>query len=214
MINESIKIILVDDHKLVQDGLFAILKDNPRYEIIATAENGDKLLSIISSLHSLPDLVIMDINMPVLNGIDTTKVLKEKYPEIKVLILTMHDGTIYYNKVVAAKADGFVPKNTDKDTLLKAIEAIFLGGEYFYNVQKPGLAERAVEESDGQIELSNREIEVLKLIAEGFSNKEIAGKLGISHRTVDTHRTNLKNKLNVHSIAGLIRYAFKHGHII
>ena len=203
------KILVVDDHQLVRDGFMAILSNTDRFEILGELENGQEVLPFIKNLENTPDIILMDLDMPGLNGIETTKRIKSSFPEIKVLILTMHDDNISHNMAVAAKANGFMAKNISSDELIKAIETILSGEDYF---QKRLSKTKAVGFSTpSNIVLTSREEEVLKSIANGLSNKEIAQQLGISHRTVDTHRTNLKEKLKVNGIAGLVRFAFKSG---
>lgn len=205
----KIKLLLVDDHQLVRDGFLSILKDSEHFDMLGALGDGQQVLPFIRQLQQVPDIVLMDLDMPRLNGTQTTKKLKEAFPNIKVLILTMHDTTVSYNMAVAAKADGFMIKNADVKELMQAIDTIAKGGKHFPKRERQ--KDAFIETDQELVKLTGREKEVLKSIANGLSNKEIAEELGISHRTVDTHRTHLKEKLGVNGIAGLVRYAFKIG---
>ena len=161
----------------------------------------------------------MDIDMPVLNGIEATKLIKEKFPHVKVIILSMHNESGLIKTLLKTGADGYVLKNADRSELLEAIKMVSGGKSYFSADVTRSLA--VGDENPGSgfhkenkvADLTTREIEILKLIAEGYSNKEIGDKLFISHRTVDTHRTNLMKKLDVNNVAGIIRFAISNGFI-
>ncbi|HWS00997.1 MAG TPA: response regulator transcription factor, partial [Prolixibacteraceae bacterium] len=175
--------------------------------------NGKEALQLLPVVE--PDLVLMDIDMPVMNGINALKEIKKTNPAIRVIILSMHAEAGMIKSLVDLGADGYLLKSCSQDELLRAIRSVALGQSYFSHgvtLSLLGAKGNGFQAVSQQAEiLSDRETEVLQLIAEGFSNKEIGAKLFISHRTVDTHRTNLMKKLNVNNIAGLISYAIKRG---
>lgn len=211
-----IKIIIADDHQLVAEGLKSIIEQDGQCKVIALAKNGAELLRQLEIV--LPDLVLMDIDMPVMNGIEAMQHIQKQFPELKVIVLSMHEEKGLVRKFTDMGAKGFVIKNTDQDELHLAIKRVMGGGQYFSATltmnmmsQNMGNIGDSMVFDNKKALLTEREIEILKLIAEGMSNKEIGDKLFISHRTVDTHRTNLMKKLEVSNIAGLIRYAIKNG---
>jgi len=212
---ENINLVIVDDHELVLDGFTSLLSNVSDMKVVAKASNGQELLSFLNN-HSpnasdeIVHLVLMDVDMPVMNGIQATKIVKAKYPEIKVLILTMHQEETLYNKLIAAQANGCIQKNANSNELIRAIRQVMTGKSYFNNKTKRAQKKKS-QISDDEVYLTSREKEVLKLVATGKSAKEIAGILNISYRTVDTHRTNLKDKLKVKNTAGMIRSAFQMG---
>lgn len=212
------KILVVDDHQLVLDGLSSIVKDLENFEILATAHNGKEALDISNVLQ--PDIILMDIDMPIMNGLEAMRRIKENNPKQAVIMLTMHNEASLIKKVMDIGADGYVLKNADRTEFYNALCAVSKGKSYFssevtqalLNPEKKVASKFDVSPDTIQLsKLTEREIDVLKLIAEGFSNKEIGDKLFISHRTVDTHRTNLMKKLDAHNIAGLIKFAIKNG---
>lgn len=212
-----IKIIITDDHQMVIDGLKSILDNSEGVKVIATANNGRELLRLLEIIDT--DVVLMDIDMPVMNGIETMQAIKNSNKSCKVIILTMHEERALVKKMTDSGAKGYLFKNSDKEELLLAIKRVHEGGVYFSSALTLNLlgAEKIEKgsTSEGNVAymLTDREIEILKLIASGLSNKEIGDQLFISHRTVDTHRTNLMKKLEINNIAGLIRFAIKNGYI-
>lgn len=209
---KKLRLLLVDDHQLVLDGLRNILEDVEYLHVVAEASNGKEALDLCRNLRI--DVILMDIDMPVMGGIEATKLLKEKYPQTKILILSMHNEKGVIQTVIDAGADGYLLKNSSQKELLQGINTVREGNKFFTPEVTMTLLNKNTSEitgNDGEViqNLTERELEILKLISEGFSNKEIGERLFISHRTVDTHRTNLMKKLNVHNIAGLIRFALK-----
>jgi DNA-binding NarL/FixJ family response regulator len=212
---KNIKILIVDDHEVVRDGLKNILLSLNNVAIAGEAANGEDAISMYDSLK--PELVIMDISMPGMNGIEATRIIKENDPNAKILILTMHDNQEYLNQIIRSGAKGFVLKNTDKEELLDAVKTVSSGENFFSKDISKLIIEnyiRSAKETDKnegykEVPLTKREIEILKLIAEGHSNQEIANKLYISYNTVDTHRKNIMHKLSIKNTAGLVRYAIE-----
>ncbi len=211
------KVLIADDHEVVRDGLRNILVNSGSMMIIGEANDGNEAYSLYDKLR--PDVVIMDISMPNMNGIAATKKIKDRFPEARILILTMHDNQEYLNQVIRSGAHGFVLKNTDKDELLDAVKTVAEGDKFFSKDISKMMIEnyiRAAQDnekpsSNKEIPLTKREIEILKNIAEGHSNQEIANLLFISYNTVDTHRKNIMHKLSIKNTAGLVRYAIEKG---
>jgi len=209
------RVVLADDHRMVSDGLRSIIDSSDEFRVIQIAENGRELLRVLEILDT--DLVLMDLDMPIMNGLEAMQEIRKRFPTLKVIILTMHEEKSLVKKMTDLGAKGYLFKNADKEELLTALRRVDEGGVYFSANLTLGLINNqlgqvsAYDEKKGL--LTDREIEILKLIASGKSNKEIGDELFISHRTVDTHRTNLMKKLEVNNIAGLIRYAIKHGYL-
>ncbi len=211
----KITLILADDHAVVRSGLRMLLEVQPDIEILAEVESGTEAVAKTQSL--LPDIVLMDIQMPGLNGIEATKQIKKLAPDTAVLALTMYEDDQYFFEMLHAGASGYVPKRAAPDELLTAIRAVGRGEVYLY----PSLASRLVQDylkradsGDQPLiydDLTPREREVLTLIAEGLTNPEIAEKLVISVKTVDRHRENIMRKLNLHSRIDLVKYALRIG---
>lgn len=214
---KSIKILIADDHEVVRDGLKNILLSMGGVVISGEASNGEEAVKFYNSLK--PDIVIMDISMPIMNGIDATRIIKENDPNAKILVLTMHDNQEYLNQIIRSGAKGFVLKNTDKEELLEAVRAVSSGENFFSKDISKLIIDNYIrsakdsEKSEGykEVPLTKREIEILKHIAEGKSNQEIANHLYISYNTVDTHRKNIMHKLSIKNTAGLVRYAIEKG---
>lgn len=206
------KVILVDDHKLFRDGLKLLLNNSGKVNVIIEASNGIEFLNIIENNQDA--IVFMDIQMPELNGIETTKLALKKYPDLKIIVLTMFGEDEYYYQMIEAGVKGFLLKNADIDEVLNSIETVAKGENCFSKellyqiIQNLSQAKR----TDYNVpNLSEREIEILQLICEGLSNQEIADKLFISKRTVDTHRSNVLEKTGTNNTASLVMYSIKQG---
>lgn len=208
-----ITVLIADDHKIFRDGIKALLEKEKDIEVLAEAENGNEVMEKLDVQQV--NVILMDIDMAETNGIETTKKIKEKYPGVNILVLSMHGEQNYIVKMLEAGAIGYILKNTGKDEMLTAIKSVSQGDSYFSKEVSARLIEhlnrpvQSVRTDD--IPLTTREVEVLKLIAQEYSNPEIAEKLFISIRTVDTHRRNLLDKLGVKNTAGLVKYALKTG---
>jgi len=203
-----IKVLLVDDHQIIIDGLKSLLKNSDEISVVAEANNGREALRILDILEI--DVVLMDIDMPVLNGIDTLKEIGKQSFGVKVIILSMHNEAGMIKSLMSIGANGYLLKSCTQEELIGAIRKVASGQSYFSTEVTLSLLNPAQSNQPTEL-LTDRETEIIKLIAEGFSNKEIGSKLFISHRTVDTHRTNLMKKLDVSNIAGLISYAIRNG---
>ena len=214
-VNQKIKILLADDHPIVRNGISASLQSIDQFEIVGEAENGLEAVEMTTDLR--PDVVIVDISMPEMCGISATKAIREKNPKTKVLVLTMHDEEQYMVQMLAAGANGYLAKNSSKDELVSAIHAICSNDVFYSPLISEDIIQRYIDALESQqdeeddIPLTNREKEILELISESLTTKEISAKLFISHRTVDTHRTNLMRKLNIRNTAGLVRFAIQKG---
>jgi DNA-binding NarL/FixJ family response regulator len=212
---ETKKIIIAEDHRLFREGIRALLEANADFEIVCEAENG--LEAIRSARKHKADLMILDLSMPKLGGISAIKEIKRQYPEIKILVLTIHQSDQYVLETFEAGADGYCLKDAGRDELRMAVDSVLCGNTYL----SPGISEQVME---GYIEgrkklktkttwdtITQREREVLKLLGEGYQNKEIAELLHISVKTVEKHRANIMGKLDLHNAAALTAYAIEKG---
>lgn len=209
----NIKIGIVDDHKIVRDGVKVMVEDHPGFDIICEAENGKEAIEQCANQNL--DVLIMDITMPVMDGIEATRVIKENHPDIKILALTMLSEDQHIRKMIKAGASGYILKNSGKQELIKAIESIIEGKHYFSNDATQAILQELVTpdvnkvNDDDDVHITEREREVLKLIVNEFTNQEIADKLFVSVRTIDAHRRNLLQKTGAKNTAGLVKYALK-----
>jgi len=212
--SNKIKLLLADDHAVVRSGLRMLLSAQPDMEIIAEAETGVE--TVAKTQEFRPDVVLMDVEMPEMNGIEATRRIKQSVPETAVLALTMYEDEQYFFEMLKAGASGYVPKRAAPDELVNAIRTVSQGEVFLY----PTLAARLVNDylnrdetavSDPEEDLTPREREVLIQIAEGLTNPEIAEILTISVKTVDRHRENIMRKLNLHSRVDLVKYAIRKG---
>lgn len=204
--NTRTRVVVVDDHPMVAEGIEAILDGYDDIEVLATLSNGQALIDQLEDLS--PDVVLMDLNMPGLNGLSATEIVLERRPETRVLVLSMHDTPEYISTALGHGAKGYVLKDVPTEEIKNAIDAVMRGEQYLCTG-----AEGALTPTDhgGREQLTNREQTILLELAQGKSNKEVAVTLDISVRTVETHRKNIKRKLGISSTAGLTRYALEHG---
>ncbi|MBT3146511.1 response regulator transcription factor [Neptunomonas phycophila] len=209
-----IRVLLVDDHPLVLEGINACLSNVAGIEVVGQANNGLEALELAEAL--TPDVVLMDVTMPVMNGLEATRELKRRFPDYRVLILSMHENREYILQLIQSGAAGYVLKDVPSEELVTAIEIVNQGGTYFSSKASETLMKQFEHGRHTDIqrqELTKREKTVLKHLAEGDSNKEIARRLDISVRTVETHRQNIKQKLNIQTAAGLAKYAIENNMI-
>jgi two-component system, NarL family, nitrate/nitrite response regulator NarL len=211
-IKDPIKVLVVDDHPIVRKGLQSCLARQSRIKIVGEAADGDEALKRTREL--APDVVLLDLDMPRLNGLTVAELLRKEAPKVRILIISVHTNREYIFRIIQAGAHGYVSKESSPDELLHAIESVCAGEAFF----APQIAQAALTEfvtSGGKkqpfVQLTAREREVLALIAEGQSNKEVARHLGIGVRTIETHRERIMEKLDIHSIAGLTRFAIRNG---
>lgn len=209
-----IRLFLVDDHSLVRDGMRALLAGAPDLLVVGDASNGQELLDRLPATPA--DIVLMDLQMPVLDGFATLPLLQEHFPKVRVLVLTMLAHERYVGQVLDAGASGYMLKSADQAEIIAAIRAVFAGKRFLCSDIGLALLQKVLhpeasantKKVDG---LSYRELEVLRLIAEGLTNNAIAEKLFVSRRTVETHRQNILEKTQVKNTASLIKYAVEHG---
>ncbi|WP_434557439.1 response regulator transcription factor [Pseudomonas sp. Z5-35] len=200
-----IRVALVDDHSLVRDGIRALLSVMPQLDVVGEAENGVQAIEMVERCQ--PDLLLMDIGLKDMNGLELTRLLGKQYPSLKILILSMYDNHEYISESVRAGASGYVLKNSPSKEIVAAIEAIISGGT-FYSAE---IAQRLATDPNTDSELTPRESQVLAKMAQGLNNKEMARELDISVRTVETHRLSIRRKLNIDKPAALVKYAIDHG---
>ncbi|MHC8407649.1 MULTISPECIES: response regulator [unclassified Pseudomonas] len=200
-----IRVALVDDHSLVRDGIRALLSVMAQLEVVGEAENGADAIEMVGRCQ--PDLLLVDISLQDINGLELTRVLRGQYPALKVLVLSMYDNYEYVSESVRSGASGYVLKNAPSREIIAAIEAIASGGT-FYSAE---IAQRLIADKTTDNELTPRENQVLSKMAQGLNNKEMARELDISVRTVETHRLSIRRKLNIDKPAALVKYAMDHG---
>ncbi len=209
MPNNVVRVLLADDHTIVRQGLRLILSAHPDLEVVGEAANGNEAVELARKLH--PDIVLMDVAMPDLNGIEATKRMVQAEPRLKVLVLSMHKEGVYVREILRAGARGYILKDAIDTELLNAVRSVARGDGYISPaVSGALLSDYRKNVADPLDLLTNREREVLKLIAEGKTNKEIATILNLSVYTVDSHRGKVMEKLNLHSTGELVRFAMKH----
>jgi DNA-binding NarL/FixJ family response regulator len=210
---EMVSIVVADDLKIVREGLIRLLEVREDFSVIGEAANGEEAVAIV--MEREPDVVLMDINMPKLSGIEATRQLGKAGCKSKILVLSMHENRAYVEEVLRAGASGYVVKNSASKDVHDAIDAVRSGACYL----SPAIAQQVVDAiaqpgdsgPSGVSMLTAREREVLKLVADGLSSKEIASDLGVSLKTIDSHRSNLMEKLDIHKVSGLVRFAIRSG---
>ena len=213
---KRITVLLAEDHQVVREGFRSLLEHEPDIEVVGEAESGRQAVQLTRKLR--PAVVVMDIAMPLLNGLEATRQIRKDFPDTRVLILSAHSDDAYVEQVATLGAAGFLLKQTSSESLAAAIREVQKGNTFF----SPSISRRVHNRSQKSMDregsfkkknnrLSSREVEVLQLIAEGKPNKQVAAELGVSFKTVDKHRQNLMNKLDIHDVAGLTRYAIAEG---
>ena len=212
---ENIKLIVVDDHQIVRDGIGALLMKYKDIEIVAEASNGEELITILKSI--VPDVIIMDISMPKMDGFQASEIIRKEYPEVHIIIFSSHSETENLARAIELGVKGILPKNTIREELVEAIYQVNQGKDFISKYISPvALFDYIKENKDKKDTLSNlknkltdRELELLQLIVSGSTNKEIADKLFISQRTVEKHKSNIISKLEMKSVVDLVKFAIK-----
>jgi DNA-binding NarL/FixJ family response regulator len=213
---KRITVLLAEDHQIVREGFRSLLEHEPDIKVVGEAANGRQAVQLTRKLR--PSVVVMDIAMPLLNGLEATRQIRKEFPDIKVLFLSAHSDDAYVDQVAVLGATGFLLKQTSSENLATAIREIQKGNSFYTRSISRRVEDRArksvargASATTSGNRLSSREMEVLQLIAEGKANKQVAAELGVSFKTVDKHRQNLMNKLDIHDVAGLTRYAIAEG---
>ncbi len=214
---EKIRILLADDHTLVRTGIVKLLEAHKDFVFVGEAEDGEEAIQKTKELK--PDVAILDISMPKLSGIEAAKVLQKECPQTRVLVLTIHENEEYVYQIFKSGAKGYILKDAGREELASAIRAVAKGERFFSPRVSEIMVEGYLHKAEARdevppqvdIPLTNREREILTLIAEGLNNQQIADRLFISARTVDTHRTNIMQKLDIHDAANLVRFALQKG---
>ncbi len=210
-----IKVMLVDDHQLVRDGIKSLISDSFGIEVVAEASNAAEFFKILNQ--QIPDVVLMDISLPNMSGIEIAKVLKRDFPKIKILMLSMYTSEDFIFNAIKAGVDGYLPKNTTRDELVLAITEVYDGREYFSKSISSVILKSYVNSAkygntntdDKMNMLTPRETEILRMVVEGMNNHQIADQLFISVRTVETHKTAILKKLDLSSTVELVKFALK-----
>jgi DNA-binding NarL/FixJ family response regulator len=210
---KTIRVLLVDDHTLVRAGISALLERMDRMSVVGEAVDGRQAMKLIPELK--PDVVLLDLQMPGLSGFEVLKEASEKFPKVKIIVLSVHDSVEYAHRAIASGAAGYLPKSAASAELELALRHAMRGEQYVSPTLLANSTSQSSQPSDmrraAQIELTPRQREVLALVAEGHSTRDIAQALGISVKTVETHRAQLMERLGIHDVAGLVRYAIRAG---
>ncbi len=210
----TISIAIADDETLFRRGMKLILDDYPRFQVNFQAANGVDLLDKLSTAETLPDILLLDLKMPKMNGIETAKILQKKYPDVKIIVISTHFSRAFIINMIELSAVAYLPKNSQITDVVETIESVHKNGFYYNNevltIIRENIISKKKPKAQFSLELTNREKEVLQLICEQHTAPEIAEKLFISARTVDGHRNNLLLKLNCRNVAGLVVLALQH----
>jgi len=212
-LNKTIRVLIADDHTIVRSGVRLLLEAETDIEVVGEALDGKEALALVEQLH--PNVVLMDIAMPGVDGLEATKKIMSQWPETRILVLTMHRSDEYFFEMIKAGASGYVLKGAKTSELIHALRVVAKGEVFLYPSMAGKLVKGYLSSLDGSknalSNLSKREQEILRLLADGYTNKEIAEKLFVSPSTVHTHRSNLMNKLNLNSRRDLIEYTRQKG---
>ena len=207
---KQIKIAIIDDHDLFREGIRLVLGQIENFEVVFDSSNGNSFIDFLQN--NVPDVVLMDINMPVIDGVETTRKTIALYPSLNVIALTMFSDTSHYTQMINAGVKGFILKKSNKFELEQAINTVYLGGNYFSQEILQKMAFHSVNFSSVSDKFTGRELDVINLICEGFTSQEISEKLFISIKTVEVHRTNIFRKSEVRNIGELIVWAVKNNY--
>jgi DNA-binding NarL/FixJ family response regulator len=207
---KKIQLLVADDHAILRDGIVSLLQTEPEFQLACTAAGGYEVLELIGK-HNI-DVCLLDINMPGLDGIETAKLIRQRKPDIKIIMLTTYNDREIISELVHIGVSGYLLKNSDKAELVEAINKVMKGRHYFSEEVEKIILEGLTEKKNIEvIPLTERELEIVQLLAKEYTNEKIAAKLHISYRTVETHRKNIMQKTKSGNIAGLIKYAYSKG---
>jgi two-component system, NarL family, nitrate/nitrite response regulator NarL len=205
-----IRIWIADDHQMVIDGLKALLETEQDIEVVGTATDGQQLLAAMKNQKSPVDLILLDINMPNMDGLEAAKALRKSFPKIKILVLSMYNKPIFIKNLIEEGVSGYILKHTGKEELLEAIHKIMNGQDYFSaEVTNVIMTSFRAKDPSAQVRLTKRELEILNLLTKALTTAEIANRLFLSTYTIDTHRKNLLSKLNLKNTPALVKYALE-----
>jgi DNA-binding NarL/FixJ family response regulator len=206
----KIKLLIADDHAILRDGIVSLLKQEPSFAVVATAGNGNEVMDILDKKEV--DVCLLDINMPELDGMDAAKLIRQKKPAIKIIMLTTYNDKEIISELIHIGVAGYLLKNSDRQELVEAVNRVMKGRHYFSeeveNIILQGLSEKKVVEVNP---LTDRETQIVQLLAKEYTNDKIAKELSISYRTVESHRKNIMQKTKAHNLAGLIKFAYGKG---
>ncbi len=206
----KIKLLIADDHAILRDGIVSLLQQEPSFTVVASAGNGIEVMEILSNKEV--DVCLLDINMPVMDGMETARLIRQKKPGIRIIMLTTYNDKEIISELVHIGVAGYLLKNSDRVELVEAVNKVMKGRHYFSeeveNIILQGLTEKKPAES---IPLTEREIQIVQLLAKEYTNDKIASELTISYRTVESHRKNIMQKIKAHNLAGLLKYAYTKG---
>jgi two-component system, NarL family, response regulator DegU len=210
----KIKLVIAEDQDLMRRSFIALLKEDPQFDVVGEAAHGKELIEVLKETEA--DIVLLDIEMPVMNGMDALEIVGRRFPEVKVIILTMHGGTVFISEMMARGARAFINKSCDAESLFEAIHTVDTDGYFFDKSVSEALLkglqrERSINPIFGELALSEREIDVLREICEGKTNKQISDRLKVSPSTIDFHKSNIYKKTKSRSILDLLKYAIKNG---
>ncbi len=206
----KVKLLIADDHTILRDGIVSLLQSEKSFAVTGTAGNGYEVMELISKNDY--DVCLLDINMPGLDGIETARLVKEKKPGIKIIMLTTYNDLEIISELVHIGVSGYLLKNSDKQELVEAVHKVMKGRHYFSEEVENIILQGLLDKKSGEtITLTERELEVMHLLAREYTNDKIATALHISYRTVETHRKNIMQKTKSHNLAGLLKYAYSNG---
>ena len=206
----KIKLLIADDHTILRDGIVSLLQGETAFTVAGTAGNGYEVMNLISKNDY--DVCLLDINMPGLDGIETAKLIKEKKPGIKIIMLTTYNDREIISELVHIGVSGYLLKNSDKQELVEAVHKVIKGRHYFSEEVENIILQGLTEKKSGEvITLTERELQIVQLLAKEYTNDKIAKELTISYRTVESHRKNIMQKTKAHNLAGLLKYAYGKG---
>lgn len=206
MEQNTIHILIADDHKLFRDGIKALLGKYPDMTVVGEAADGNQLVNL--AREKKPDVILADLTMPGTSGLEAIPLIRQEFPEVRIIMLTMHEEGNYIVKSLESGANGYLMKNVDEEELIKAIRTVYAGEKYFNQQVSALMIDTLSKGRDEEVHLTAREKEILKLVADGLSTKMIADKLFLSSRTVETHRVNIMKKVNAQNTAELIKKAY------
>lgn len=206
----KIKILIADDHKILLDGIVSLLQSEKSFDVAATAGNGNEVMALVNTNYY--DVCLLDINMPELDGMEAAKLIKATKPGIKIIMLTTYNDREIISELIHIGVSGYLLKNSDKMELVEAINKV-MSGRYYFSAEVEEIIMQGVAEKKNTevIVLTDREIEIVKLLGKEYTNEKIAGELHISYRTVETHRKNIMQKTKSHNLAGLLKHAYSKG---